>query len=198
MAPAGPAFSIPPACGSRKKTEFIGFAGRRARTTPAPGPPFSIFPACGSRKETDFIGFAGRRARTTPAYGPPFSIFPARGLRTKTEFIGFASRRARTSPAHGPPFSIPPARGSRMETEFIGFPGSRTQTGTSARAGFPNFPGAPQPYNEETEGARLRFLFFPIVPDCGRMPPAGRFGWPYTRHRNRCRCSPLPLRWHRS
>lgn len=63
---------------------------------------------------------------------------------------------------------------------------------------FLNFPGAPHPNNEETEGPRLRFLFFPIVPGCGRMPPAGRFGWPCTRHRNRCRCSPLPLHWHRS
>lgn len=66
------------------------------------------------------------------------------------------------------------------------------------RAAFLNFPGEAHPNNEETEGPRLRFLFFPIIPDCGRMPPAGRFGWPYNRHRNRYRCSPLPLRWHRS
>ena len=61
-----------------------------------------------------------------------------------------------------------------------------------------HFPRAPHPNNEETEGARLRFLFFPIIPGCGRMLPAGRSELPCTRHRSRCRCSPLPLHWHRS
>ena len=65
------------------------------------------------------------------------------------------------------------------------------------RAAFPSFPG-PHPNNEETEGARLRFLFFPIIPGFGRMLPAGRSELPCTRHRSRCRCSPLPLHWHRS
>ena len=57
--------------GLRTKTEFIGFAGRRTQTAPAPGPPFLIFMARGSRKETEFIGFAGSQARTAPAPGPP-------------------------------------------------------------------------------------------------------------------------------
>ena len=61
-----------------------------------------------------------------------------------------------------------------------------------------HFPRAPHPNNEETEGARLRFLFFPIIPGCGRMLPAGRSELPCTRHRSRCRCSPLLLHWHRS
>ena len=61
-----------------------------------------------------------------------------------------------------------------------------------------HFPRAPHPNNEGTEGARLRFLFFPIIPGCGRMLPAGRSELPCTRHRSRCRCSPLPLHWHRS
>ena len=43
--------------GSRKETEFIGFAGSQARTVPAPGPPFLEFTARGSRKETEFIAF---------------------------------------------------------------------------------------------------------------------------------------------
>ncbi len=56
--------------GSRSKTEFIGFAGRRARTGPVPGPLFSDFTFQGSRSKTEFIGFAGRCARTGPAPGP--------------------------------------------------------------------------------------------------------------------------------
>ena len=57
-------FSFFAAQSSRSKTEFIGFAGRRARTEPGPGPLFHFLPAQGSRSETEFIGFAGRRART--------------------------------------------------------------------------------------------------------------------------------------
>ena len=53
--------------GSRSKTEFFGFAGRRARTAPAPGLLFPDFQVCGSRSKTEFIDFAGRRARTPPA-----------------------------------------------------------------------------------------------------------------------------------
>ena len=58
-------FTHPP--GSRSKTEFISFAGRRARTAPAPGLLFPDFQVCGSRSKTEFIDFAGRRARTPPA-----------------------------------------------------------------------------------------------------------------------------------
>ena len=52
--------------GSRSKTEFFGFAGRRARTAPAGGLLFPDFQVCGSRSKTEFFGFAGRRARTVP------------------------------------------------------------------------------------------------------------------------------------
>ena len=55
------------------KTEFIGFAGRRTQTVPAPGPPFLIFRPGGLRTVTDFIGFAGRRTQTVPAPGPHVS-----------------------------------------------------------------------------------------------------------------------------
>ena len=57
-------FSFFVAQSSRSETEFIGFAGRRARTEPGPGPPFRFLSAQGSRSETEFIAFAGRRART--------------------------------------------------------------------------------------------------------------------------------------
>ena len=55
--------------GSRSKTEFFGFAGRRARTAPAGGLLFPDFQVYGSRSKTEFFGFAGRRARTAPAGG---------------------------------------------------------------------------------------------------------------------------------
>ena len=61
--------------GSRSKTEFIGFAGRRARTAPAGGLLFSDFQVHGSRSKTEFIDFAGRRTRTAPAGGLLFRIF---------------------------------------------------------------------------------------------------------------------------
>ena len=95
-----PCLLLPPR-NSRTKTEFIGFAGRRARTMPAPGLYFPLFPSQSSRSKTEFIGFAGRRARTGPAPGLYFPLFPAQSSRSKTEFIGFADRRARTSPAPG-------------------------------------------------------------------------------------------------
>ena len=106
MPAPGPLFRFLPAQGSRSKTEFIGFAGNRARTMPPPGLYFPLFSAQGSRSETEFIGFAGRRARTMPAPGLYFPLFPAQSSRSKTEFIGFAGRRARTlcpMPAPGPP-----------------------------------------------------------------------------------------------
>ena len=64
---APPDFQV---CGSRSKTEFFGFAGRRARTAPAGGLLLSDFQVCGSRSKTELIGFAGRRARTAPACEP--------------------------------------------------------------------------------------------------------------------------------
>ena len=89
-------FPLFPSQSSRTKTEFIGFAGSRARTKPGPGPPFHFLPAQGSRSKTEFIGFAGSRARTPPAPGLYFPLFSAQGSRSKTEFIGFAGSRART------------------------------------------------------------------------------------------------------
>ena len=96
MPPPGLYFPLFPAQSSRTKTEFIGFAGNRARTSPAPGLYFPLFPAQSSRSKTEFIGFAGRRARTEPGPGPLFRFLPAQSSRSKTEFIGFAGRRART------------------------------------------------------------------------------------------------------
>ena len=64
-------FTRPP--GLRTKTKFIGFAGRRTQTVPAPGPPFLIFRPGGLRTKTEFIGFAGRRTQTVPAPGPHVS-----------------------------------------------------------------------------------------------------------------------------
>ena len=98
--------------GSRSKTEFIDFAGRRARTAPAGGLLFSDYLVHGSRSKTEFIGFAGRCARTVPAGGLLFPDFKVCGSRSKTEFFGFADRRARTKPAPGPPFLKFLARGS--------------------------------------------------------------------------------------
>ena len=89
-------FSFFAAQSSRSKTEFIGFAGSRARTEPRSGPLFRFLPAQGSRSKTESIGFAGSRARTEPGPGPLFHFLPAQGSRTKTEFIGFAGSRART------------------------------------------------------------------------------------------------------
>ena len=85
--------------GSRSKTEFFGFAGRRARTAPAGGLLFPDFQVHGSRSKTEFIDFSGRRARTGPAPGLLFPDFQVCGSRSKTEFIDFAGRRARTPPA---------------------------------------------------------------------------------------------------
>ena len=121
-------FSFFAAQSSRSKTEFIGFAGRRARTEPGPGPLFHFLSAQGSRSKTKFIGFAGRHARTKPGPGLYFPLFPTQSSRTKTEFIGFAGRRARTEPGPGPLFRFLPAQGSRSETEFIGFAGRRART----------------------------------------------------------------------
>ena len=61
--------------GSRSKTEFIDFAGRRARTPPAGGLLFPDFQVHGSRSKTEFFGCAGRCARTVPAPGLLFRIF---------------------------------------------------------------------------------------------------------------------------
>ncbi|MGN0646926.1 MAG: hypothetical protein ACI4J9_08220, partial [Mogibacterium kristiansenii] len=88
--------------GSRSKTEFFGFAGRRARTAPAGGLLFPDFQVHGSRSKTEFFGFAGRCARTAPAGGLLFPDFQVHGSRSKTEFIDFAGRRARTVPAPEP------------------------------------------------------------------------------------------------
>ena len=85
--------------GSRSETEFIGFAGRRARTNPEHGLLFHLFPFQGSRSETEFIGFAGRRARTEPEFGLLFRLFPFQGSRSKTEFIGLAGSKAPTGKA---------------------------------------------------------------------------------------------------
>ena len=90
-------FFIFAAQSSRSKTEFIGFAGRRARTKPGPGLYFPLFPTQSSRTKTEFIGFAGRRARTEPGPGPLFRFLSAQGSRSKTEFIDFAGRRARSN-----------------------------------------------------------------------------------------------------
>ena len=121
-------FSFFAAQSSRSKTEFIGFAGRRARTKPGPGLYFPLFPTQSSRTKTEFIGFAGRRARTEPGPGPLFRFLPAQGSRSETEFIGFAGRRARTEPGPGPLFHFLSAQGSRSKTEFIGFAGRRART----------------------------------------------------------------------
>ena len=107
-----PLFLLFPVRGSRSKAEFIGFAGRQARTETEPGPPFLLFPFRGSRSETEFIGFAGRQARTKPEFGPLFHLFPFRGSRSETEFIGFAGSRPRTETEPGPPFHLFPARRS--------------------------------------------------------------------------------------
>ena len=64
--------------GLRTKTDFIGFAGRRTQTLPAPWPLFLFFPARGLRTKTEFIGFAGRRTQTSPASGPVSLLPPAR------------------------------------------------------------------------------------------------------------------------
>ena len=121
-------FFIFAAQSSRSKTEFIGFAGRRARTEPGPGLYFPLFPTQSSRTKTEFIGFAGRRARTEPGPGPLFHFLPAQGSRSETEFIDFAGSRARTKPGPGPLFRFLSAQGSRSKTEFIDFAGRRART----------------------------------------------------------------------
>ena len=62
-------FPFLPDRGSRLETEFIGFAGRGARTLPPSGAHFPFLPGRGSRPETEFIGLAGRGARTLPPSG---------------------------------------------------------------------------------------------------------------------------------
>ena len=114
--------------GSRSKTEFFGFAGRRARTAPAGGLLFPDFQVHGSRSKTEFISFAGRRARTAPAPGLLVPDFQVCGSRSKTEFIDFAGRRARTGPAPGLLFPDFQVCGSRSKTEFIDFAGRRART----------------------------------------------------------------------
>ena len=114
--------------GSRSKTEFIDFAGRRARTVPAGGLLFPDFQVCGSRSKTEFFGFAGRRARTAPAGGLLFPDFQVCGSRSKTEFFGFPGRRARTGPASKLIFPDFQVCGSRSKTEFIDFADRRART----------------------------------------------------------------------
>ena len=126
--PGGLLFPDFQVCGSRSKTEFIGFAGRCARTVPAGGLLFPDFKVCGSRSKTKFFGFAGRRARTAPARRLPFSGFQIYGSRSKTEFIGFAGRCARTVPAGGLLFPDFKVCGSRSKTKFFGFAGRRART----------------------------------------------------------------------
>ena len=80
---------ISTARGSRLETEFIGFAGNRARTVTPSGPPCPFFPARSLRPETEFIGFAGNRARTLMPSGPAFS-FPRPEVRaSKRNTFGF-------------------------------------------------------------------------------------------------------------
>ena len=139
-------FTHPP--GSRSKTEFFGFAGRRARTAPAGGLLFPDFQVHGSRSKTEFIDFAGRRARTAPAGELLFSDLQVHGSRSKTEFISFAGRRARTGPAPGLLFPDFQVCGSRSKTEFISFAGRRARTAP-----------APEPRSDEkrcTEGPGVR------------------------------------------
>ena len=84
--------------GSRLKTEFIGLAGRRARTLSEAEPVAADLRGGGSRPETEFNGFAGRRARTFPELGPVVADFSGGGSRLKTKINGFAGSRARTAP----------------------------------------------------------------------------------------------------
>ena len=72
MRPPWSPFPLLPGWGSRLETEFIGLAGRGARTLRPPWSPFPLLPGWGSRLETEFIDFAGRRARTLR---PPWSHF---------------------------------------------------------------------------------------------------------------------------
>ena len=123
--------------GSRSKTEFIGFAGRRARTAPAGGLLFPDFQIHGSRSKTEFIDFAGRRARTAPACGLLSSDFQVCGSRSKTEFFGFAGRRARTVPVGGLLFPDFQVCGSRSKTEFFDFTGRCARTAPASVHLFP-------------------------------------------------------------
>lgn len=114
-------FPISTARGSRLETEFIGFAGNRARTVTATRPPCPFLPTRGSRPETEFTGFAGNRARTPTPSGPPCPFFPARSLRPETEFIGFAGNRARTLMPSGPAFSFPRPKVRASKRNTFGF-----------------------------------------------------------------------------
>ena len=108
-------FPFLPDRGSRLETEFIGFAGRGARTLPPSGAHFPFLPGRGSRPETEFIGLAGRGARTLRPPGAHFSLLSVWGSRLKTEIIGFARRGARTLPPSGS--STPHSFGSGFALE---------------------------------------------------------------------------------
>ena len=114
--------------GSRPKTEYIGLAGRRARTLSESEPAAVDFPGGGSRPETEFNGFAGRRARTFPEPGPVVADFSGGGSRPETEFNGFAGRRARTLSEAEPVAADFSGGGSRLKTKINGFAGSRART----------------------------------------------------------------------
>ena len=89
--------------GSRSKTEFFGFAGRRARTAPAGGLLFPDFQVHGSRSKTEFIDFAGRRARTVPAPGPRSDekrCTEGPGVRASLPTIIFSKRKELTTNSH--------------------------------------------------------------------------------------------------
>ena len=115
MPPSGAHFPFLPGRGSRPETEFIGLAGRGARTLRPPGAHFSLLSVWGSRLKTEIIGFARRGARTLPPSGSPTPILSGRGSRSKTEIIGFARRGARTLPPSGS--STPHSFGSGFALE---------------------------------------------------------------------------------
>ena len=192
-------FSRPAVC--VPKTNSLAFRGvvRKPGRPPGRHSQFSRPVVCVPKPNSLAFRVVVRKPGRPP--GRIFQFSTARGLRIETEFISFPGSRTQTRTSAGPHFPLFPGPGFAYKNRIHWLSGELYANPDVRRAAFSSFPGPtarPQLHIEETEGARLRFLFFPIIPGFGRMLPAGRSELPCTRHRSRCRCSPLPLHWHRS
>ena len=137
----GPLFRFPPAQGSRSKTEFIGFAGRRARTEPEPGPLFPLFPVPRFAYENRIHWLCGQSYANPAGTLATFSALSGAPVCVRKPY-SLALRAVVRNPCRRPGHLFRSFRcpGLRTKTEFIGFAGSRTQTLPAPWPPFPLFP----------------------------------------------------------